>query len=81
MSNAMRLDDMVGQASVTKGAKVAYINVKMHDKQEHLAAKLDGVSAAIGKRTWDTRSPEPVAKEIRKVMEQEKVKGGGKGTQ
>jgi len=81
LSKAVKLDDMVGQASVTKGAKVAYINVKMHDKQENLAAKLDGVLAAIGKSTWDTRSPEPVAKEIRKVMEQEKVKGSGKGRQ
>ena len=66
---------------MTKGAKVAYINVKMHDNQEGLAANLDGVLTAIGKRTWDTRSPELVAKELRKVAEQEKAKGSGQGKQ
>ena len=79
LAKAANLDDMVGQASMTKGAKVAYINFKMHTTHENIAKMLTTVLGAVGRRQWDSRAPCPVAKELRKAAE--RMRGGAASSQ
>ena len=80
LGKAAKLDDVVAQASMTKGAKVGYVNIRTHEGHEDLAKMLDAVMCAIGKRQWDSRAPCPVAKELRKVAEKARGRGDAAGS-
>ena len=75
LAKAANLSEVVGQASVAKGAKVACVNYRLLEGFEELDAVLNKALLRDGKRQTEAPAPKPAAQALRKA-----VKGGGKGS-